>query len=105
MSRLRALAYAACVSVGVFVYLALPTLRDLFGPVANLVVYGFVALLAGVVTYGLVFRLYDVDHEEASGSTGVSTVPEADPEETAERAVEPSSEDIDRELETIRDDQ
>jgi uncharacterized membrane protein YdfJ with MMPL/SSD domain len=49
--RLRATAYAALVTIVAFYLLAVPTLQELYGPVAVLPAYAAVALLAGVATY------------------------------------------------------
>lgn len=51
MTRLRALGYGALVAVVAFYYLAVPTLRELFGPVAVLPAYAAVAVLVGAATY------------------------------------------------------
>ncbi|MEF8886411.1 MAG: hypothetical protein V5A30_01300 [Haloarculaceae archaeon] len=53
MDRLRALGYSGAVSLAVFVYLALPTLRELYGPVVNLPVYVLLALVAGGATWAV----------------------------------------------------
>jgi hypothetical protein len=53
MSRLRALGYSGAVALAVFVYLALPTLRELYGPVVNLPVYALLALVAGGATWAV----------------------------------------------------
>jgi len=53
MDRLRALGYSGAVSLAVFVYLALPTLRELYGPVVNLPVYALLAVVAGAATWAV----------------------------------------------------
>jgi len=53
MNRGRALEYSIGVSVLVFVVLALPVLRELYGPVAALGAYAGVALVAGGMTWSL----------------------------------------------------
>jgi len=53
MRRLRALGYSGAVAAAVFVYLALPTLRELYGPVVNIPVYTLVALVAGGATWAV----------------------------------------------------
>lgn len=78
MSRLRAAGYGGVVAVVVFVYLALPTLRQLFGPIVNLPVYAGVALAAGAGTYVLVRRVYSTTRDRSS--------------------------DVDKQLEELRDD-
>lgn len=67
MTCLRALGYGALVTVVVFYYIAVPTLRGLFGPVAVLPAYVAVALLAGVVTYHAVRFLSDRDGQSDAG--------------------------------------
>lgn len=54
MSRLRSVLAAAGVAVAVFTYLALPILREWYGPAVDLVVYAGIALVAGGVTYAVV---------------------------------------------------
>lgn len=68
MGRLRALGYAVGVALVVFAYLALPLLRDLYGPMVDLPVYGGLALFAGFLTYVAVRRVqtYARRHEERS---------------------------------------
>jgi hypothetical protein len=53
MGRLRTLGYSGAVSLAVFVYLALPTLRELYGPVVNVPIYALVALVAGGATWAV----------------------------------------------------
>jgi len=62
MSRLRAVGVSAAVTLAVFVYLALPLLREMIGPVVNLPVYAGIALLAGGVTWSVV-RNFSTDPE------------------------------------------
>lgn len=57
MDRLRAVGYGTAAAVAVFTYLSLPLLRELYGPMVDLPVYGGVALLVGVLTYGIVRRI------------------------------------------------
>jgi len=68
MGRLRALGYAIGVALVAFVYLALPLLRDLYGPMVDLPVYGGLALFAGFLTYVAVRRVqtYAERQEERS---------------------------------------
>jgi len=51
MGRLRATLAAIGVAVGVFAYLALPLLRELYGPWVDLPVFAAIALFAGLFTY------------------------------------------------------
>lgn len=54
MSRLRSFLAAVGVAAAVFTYLALPILREWYGPAVDLVVYAGIALVAGGVTYAVV---------------------------------------------------
>lgn len=71
MRRTRALGYSVVVAVAVFVALALPTLRSMFGPAVVLAVYAAVAVVAGGVTYATVPKLAAWLHRdvEQSGSS------------------------------------
>jgi hypothetical protein len=64
--RLRATAYAALVTIVAFYLLAVPTLQELYGPVAVLPAYAAVALLAGVATYHAVAHVsaFEFDRED-----------------------------------------
>jgi hypothetical protein len=89
MGRLRALGYSAAVSLAVFVYLALPTLRELYGPVVNLPVYALLALVAGAATWAVL-----------TDSNGTRTRrPAVEVDDDAE-----GSEDVDEELARLRED-
>jgi hypothetical protein len=91
MRRLRALAYSGAVALAVFVYLALPTLRALYGPVVTLPVYGVVALVAGGLVWVL---LADRDSPER-------TARRADRDTDARPGAD---EDVDEELARLRED-
>ena len=54
MKRLRAVLLAVGVTLTVFTYLALPILREWYGPAVDLVVYAGLSLVAGGLTYTLV---------------------------------------------------
>jgi hypothetical protein len=92
MRRLRALGYSVLVSLVVFVYLALPMLRSMFGPAVNLVIYGAIALLAGRIAWLLLT------------DTAADSTPEID-REVVEGDVEIDEEDVANELETIKEKQ
>lgn len=57
MGRLRAFLYASGVTFGVFAYLALPLLRQMYGPMVDLPVFGVIALVTGLLTYVGVRRI------------------------------------------------
>ncbi|MFC7076786.1 hypothetical protein [Haloarcula halophila] len=94
MDRRRALGYGVSVSVVVFVVLALPTLRDVYGPEAVLAAYAVVSLLAGALTWSLLSNLGtstdDADEE--------ATIQVVAPEE-----IEGATVPVDGELETLRE--
>jgi hypothetical protein len=89
MSRLRALGYSGAVSLAVFVYLGLPTLRELYGPVVNIPVYALVALVAGGATWAVLTDSEDTQERRPAVERG---------EDTGE------SEDVDEELARLRED-
>lgn len=104
MGRFRAAAFGVGVTVAVFTYLALPLLRELYGPVVNLPVYAVVALTAGVCTYSLVRTVQAfaaADREAPSRDLDVGE-PSGDGE-TADDEDRPKP-DVDRELEQIKED-
>lgn len=51
MGRLRRAGYSFGVALTVFLYLSLPTLRQLYGPVVNVPVYAIIGLLAGGIAW------------------------------------------------------
>lgn len=57
MGRLRRSGYSIGIALTVFVYLSLPTLRQLYGPVVNIPVYAIIALLAGGITWEVLGKL------------------------------------------------
>lgn len=57
MGRLRRSGYSIGIALTVFVYLSLPTLRQLYGPVVNIPVYAVIALLAGGITWEVLGKL------------------------------------------------
>lgn len=89
MGRLRALGYSGAVSLAVFVYLALPTLRELYGPVVNLPVYALIALVAGGATWAVLADSGEPRERRPSVEVG----------EDAE-----SREEVDEELARLRED-
>jgi hypothetical protein len=100
MGRLRSLGYGVAVAGLVFTYLALPMLRELYGPEVMLVVYGVLAVIAGGLAYEasqLLGGWGDTDGERPQDAPPrrIETERESD-EETHDP-------DIDRELETIRE--
>ena len=74
MDRLRALSFSAFVALSVFMYLALPTLRELYGPAVELPVYALVALTAGRLTWVLLADR-STEHDPASLDSDTSTDP------------------------------
>lgn len=123
MKRHRALGYSLAVTVAVFVALAMPTLRAMFGPVAILVVYAGVALVAGGLTYSWLPRVAswldrdvgagepaaegDADAAESDAAEGEVTGSDAADDEGADEtdeAVEPEDPDVVRqEIEQLRE--
>lgn len=101
MGRFRAAAFGVGVAVAVFTYLALPLLRELYGPVVNLPVYAVVALTAGVCTYAIVRTIQGF----AAGETRERPTPEdaLDQGEGSPEEDRPQP-DVDRELEQIKED-
>lgn len=89
MGRLRALGYSGAVSLAVFVYLALPTLRELYGPVVNVPIYALVALVAGGATWAVLTDSGESQERRPAVKVG------GDAEE---------SEDVDEELARLRED-
>jgi hypothetical protein len=92
MRRLRAFGYSILITLAVFVYLALPMLRSMFGPTVNLVIYGAVALLAGRIAWLLL-----------AGVENTST-DQIEPDELDED-IEIDEDDVANELETIKEKQ
>lgn len=99
MSRLRTLGISAAVTLAVFVYLALPLLREMIGPVVNLPVYAGIALLAGGVTWAVV-RDFSSD-PETEPPAGMKARREVD-EEPDEEGRRPAP-DVETEMEQLRE--
>lgn len=104
MSRARAAAYATGVAIAVFAYLALPLLRELYGPVVDLPVYAAVALTVGVCTYSLVRTVQGA----LAGANDPATDPAGSRREEvldgeAEGREDRPEPDVDRELEQIKE--
>jgi hypothetical protein len=97
VGRVRAFVYSVVVAGTVFLYLALPTLRTLYGPVANIPVYALVALVAGRLTWLLLVDRAREDRSEAGPGPGRDVEDEAD----ADDAVE--DEEVESELATLRE--
>jgi hypothetical protein len=96
MGRVRAFGYSVVVAGTVFLYLALPTLRTLYGPVANIPVYALVALVAGRLTWLLlVDRPGETPTEPGPGPS--SDVEDDADDETVE------DEEVESELATLRE--
>ena len=89
MGRLRALGYSGAVSLAVFVYLALPTLRELYGPVVNVPIYALVAIVAGGATWAVLTDSGESRERRPAGDVGND---------------EEESEDVDEELARLRED-
>ena len=54
MARNWAAVLGLFVAAAVFLALGLPMLRELFGPAATLAAYGYIAFVAGTITYAVV---------------------------------------------------
>lgn len=105
MTRLRALGYAALVTVVVFYYLAVPTLRDLFGPEVVLPAYAAVAVLAGAVTYHAVGVLSRVGaSDDSAGDETGAPASHGQREEAGEGAVGRDDDGVDEMLEALEAD-
>ncbi len=98
MSRLRAVGISAAVTLAVFVYLALPLLREMIGPVVNLPVYAGIALLAGAVTWAVV---RDFSSDPETDPAGMTARREVD-DETEEEGPRPAP-DVETEMEQLRE--
>jgi hypothetical protein len=97
VGRVRAFGYSVVVAGTVFVYLSLPTLRTLYGPVANIPVYALVALVAGRITWLLL-----VDRPEET-STAIVPEPSGDSEDDAEDHEVVEDEEVESELSALRE--
>lgn len=117
MTRLRALGYGVLVAVVVFYWLAVPTLRDIAGPVVVLPAYAAVAVLAGAVTYRAITHLAaregaeDGAHREAaaeattdrSGKTGSAGRPDSVDVEGIDRRNDQTVDELLEDLEAGRE--
>ncbi|MEF8853730.1 MAG: hypothetical protein V5A28_15145 [Haloarculaceae archaeon] len=97
MGRLRAFGYSVVVAGTVFLYLALPTLRTLYGPVANIPVYALVALVAGGITW--LFLVDRPGETPTAAGPGPRRDVEDDPDD--DEAVE--DEEVENELASLRE--
>ncbi len=98
VSRLRALGISAAVTLAVFVYLALPLLREMIGPVVNLPVYAGVAALAGAVTWAVMRDFSsDPEPEAPAGMEARRNLEESDEEEPR------PAPDVETEMEQLRE--
>jgi hypothetical protein len=105
MRRPRAFVYSVTVALGVFLYLSLPTLRELYGPIVNLPVYALVALVVGTLTWDVLTGAGDtatpqteLNGANSTESGGERTVGPAHPGESG-----PGAEaDVDDELTQLR---
>lgn len=105
MDRLRAVAYGSAVSVAAFTYLALPLLREVYGPEVLIPVYALMAVVAGFVTYSIV-RTVQRRAPDPSGDPAREYLEEAtgdDDERDGDDAARPEP-DVDREIEQLKDD-
>lgn len=100
VGRLRKLGISAAVTLGVFVYLALPLLQEMFGPGVNLPVYAAIAVLAGAVTWSVVNGISEAVDEEPAG-VGARRELQTD-DETDEAGPRPTP-DVDSEMEQLRE--
>ena len=97
MSRSVADATGIFVSIGVFAWLANPLLETYFGTEALVATYATLAVAAGILTYVLLRRL---DHRLASASSTAETADSTG----ASVTVELDHEDVEAELEQLRED-
>lgn len=119
MDRIRAVVYGGLVSLGVFAYLALPLLQELYGQVVVLPVFAGIALLAGAVTYGIVRRIQEyatASEERTAGENEVvidGEVYEVRPDDRGDGEGEDDGDgdgdrgpdvDVEVEMEQLRDD-
>ena len=84
VGRFRAFVYSGVVAATVFLYLALPTLRTIYGPVANIPVYALVALVAGRLTWLLLADRRGETRAEAGPGPRGDVADDADDDEAVE---------------------
>lgn len=95
MNRRRAFGVSMSITVIVFVTLALPTLRALYGPQAVIMAYAAVSILAGGLTWSLLAQFVNTT---ADGDTDKQTTIEVVAPTTERGTVV-----VDGELETLRE--
>lgn len=99
MNRLRQIGYSVGIALIVFVYLSLPTLRQLYGPVVNIPVYATMALLAGGIAWMTLSNLFadPAEEEMVMGLDDDSSVDDDSPDK------ESGDIDIDEEVEILHE--
>lgn len=98
VSRLRAFLASVGVTTAVFTYLALPILREWYGPAVDLVVYAGIALVAGGVTYAL-FRGVSESEGKAAGQKAVDEELAAVEKKASETEADEEIEEMIKEME------
>lgn len=103
MRRHRAFVYSVTVALGVFLYLSLPTLRELYGPIVNIPVYALVALVAGALTWDVLTGTGDTaaSRTELNGESGIESSGER-AGGSGHREESRSGADVDDELSRLR---
>ncbi len=96
MKRRRVFGYSATVTIVVFVGLALPVLRQIYGPVVALVAYAGVALVAGGLTWSLLSRTSDSE----TGNTTAHVVTSTTNDQSEATAVDGELETLHEQVET-----
>ncbi|MFB6227247.1 MAG: hypothetical protein ABEH88_01465, partial [Halobacteriales archaeon] len=99
MGRLRQIGYSVGIVLIVFIYLSLPTLRQLYGPVVNIPVYAAIALLAGGTAW-VAFSKLSTDSADEQMMMGIDDDPPVGDEipDSGKEEI-----DIDEEVETLRE--
>jgi hypothetical protein len=97
MGRLRRIGYSVGIALIVFIFLSLPTLRRVYGPVVNLPVYAVIALLVG----GLAWVLFTELSRDPSREV-VWVDADSDPDEELPEDRKPDV-NVDDEIEQLRE--
>lgn len=98
------------VALGLFTYLALPTLRKLYGTVVDIPVYAALAILAGAITYSMLSdlgRIRERRHENPEHRPEWADRPDSGDDWDGDGIEEPPEldMDVDREMEQLREEQ
>ncbi len=96
MARKWAALLGLFVAIAVFLALGLPMLRDLFGPAATLAAYGYIAFVAGTLTYAVVRWL-------STWRTGATPTRDADPSPNGDGPADGRDPVVDAEMDQLRD--